>query len=118
MCCNRHPGVALKTALLVVFSLPVLACAPKKYHPAQINNVHLHGSGGEKPRLDVYVTIQDGALLYITACGDTQLRRTPKAWTDGEQIEIRSTTTRVYIKNPGGKDYACDLLGQKHAKPR
>ena len=77
MCCNRHPGVTLKTALLVVFSLPVLACAPKKYHPAHINGVHLHGSAGEKPCLDAYVTIQDGALLYIMD------------WTEHGQVSVR-----------------------------
>jgi hypothetical protein len=109
--------VALEPMLRVlVMLLPVFACAPKKYQIVQITNVHLHDSGAGN--VDAYVTVQEGEFLFITDCGDTQRVTLPKAWRDGTKIELRYTKDRVYIRNLVGKDYACDLLGKKHAPLR
>jgi hypothetical protein len=115
-CCNNRTLVAVTSVLWVLSLLTSLACAAKKYQIAQVANVHLHDSGAGM--VDVYVTIQQGEFLFITDCGDAQRVTIPKAWVSGTKIQARHNKNRVYFRNPAGKEYACDLLGRKHAPLR
>jgi len=115
-CCNNRTLVAVTSVLWVLSLLTSLACAAKKYQIAQVANVHLHDSGAGM--VDVYVTVQQGEFLFITDCGDAQRVTIPKAWVSGTKIQARHNKNRVYLRNPEGKEYACDLLGRKHTALR
>jgi hypothetical protein len=115
-CRNNRTLVALTSVLWVLLLLTTLACAVKKYQTVQITNVHLHDSGAGV--VDAYVTVQEGGFLFISDCGDAQRITIPKAWVSGTKIQARHNRNRVYFRNPAGKEYACDLLGRKHAPLR
>ena len=105
------------TSLLGLLSLlTTLACTARKYQTVQITNVHLHDSGAGM--VDAYVTVQEGEFLFITDCGDAQRVTIPKAWVSGAKIQARHNKNFFYLRNPAGKEYACDLLGRKHATSR
>ena len=58
---------------------------------------------------------QEGEFLFITDCGDARRVKIAKAWVSGAKIQARRNNNRVYLRNAAGKEYACDLLGRKHA---
>jgi hypothetical protein len=54
--------------------------------------------------------------VYIGNCGDAKHLSVPKEWSSGNSIEVSFKKSRFYVKNPSGKDYACDILGKITAK--
>ena len=104
----------LLSASLVLLTL---SCAPRRYQRAQVVNLHLHNNGGgETPILDTYLRVRLDRLIYIGDCGDVKHLTLPKEWSVGNSIEVSLKKTRFYVKNPSGKDYACDILGKITAK--
>ena len=97
--------------------LLTLSCAPRRYQRAQVVNLHLHNNGGgETAIVDTYLRIRVDRLIYIGDCGDVKHLTVPKEWSVGNSIEVSLKKTRFYVKNPSGKDYACDILGKITAK--
>jgi hypothetical protein len=115
-CCNNRTLVAVTSVSWVLLLITTLACAPKKYQTVQITNVHLHDSGAGV--VDAYVTVQEGEFLFIADCGDPRRVTIPKAWVSGAKVQAHHNKNLVYLRNPAGKEYACDLLGRKHATLR
>lgn len=92
-------------------------CAPRKYQRVQVVNLHLHNNAGEVPIVDVYLSIRSDRVIYIGDCGNVNRMKTvPREWTPGKNIEVRFKKSRLYVKNSNGKDYACDVLGQRTAR--
>ena len=105
--------------LVLSGSLVLLAlnCAPRRYQPAQVVNLHLHNNGGgETAIVDTYLRIRVDRLIYIGNCGDVKHLTVPKEWSVGNSIEVSLKKSRFYVKNPSAKDYACDILGKITAK--
>ena len=100
--------------------LLALSCAPRRYQRVQVVNLHLHNNGGgETPIVDTYLRIRVDRLIYVGDCGDVKHLTVPKEWSVGNSIEVSLKKTRFYVKNPIGKDYACDILGKiKRSKQR
>jgi hypothetical protein len=107
----------IKSLLCLSLVLLIVSCAPTRYQRAEVVNLHLHNNGGgEIPIVDTYLRIRVDHLIYIGDCGDVKHLTLPKEWSVGNSIEVSLKKTRFSVKNPSGKDYACDILGKITAK--
>ena len=107
----------IKFLLCLSLVLLIVSCARRSYQHAQVVNLHLHDNGGgETPIVDTYLRIHVDRLIYIGDCGDAKHLSIPKEWSPGNNIDVSLKKSRFYVKNPSGKDYACDILGKITAK--
>jgi hypothetical protein len=107
-----RPELVLCLASLLL----VPSCAARKYQRLQVVNLHLRNNAGEVPVVDAYLTVQLDRVVYVGDCGDVKHLIVPKEWSPGNNIDVSLKKFRFYVRNPSGKDYACDVMGQINMK--
>jgi hypothetical protein len=70
---------------------------------------------GRFPIVDAYLSIRVNRVVYVGNCGDVKHLTVPKNWAHGNTIDIALKQSHL-CEEYSGKDCACDVLGQTHAK--